>query len=72
LALLPFLSVYLFHSLGVPGLLANGGACGWGWCAPTVLGWLLVGGVALGLLWVLALGVASFCSHQQGRRSVDE
>ena len=31
---MPFLSVYLFHKLGVPGLLEHNGLCGWGWCAP--------------------------------------
>ena len=30
LVMLPFLSVYLFHTLGIPGLLQHGGSCGWG------------------------------------------
>jgi hypothetical protein len=52
--LLPFLSVYLFHAAGVPGLLEHGGACGWGWCAPTLAGWALIVAVGLGALWLLA------------------
>jgi branched-subunit amino acid transport protein len=62
LVLLPYLSVYLFHALGVPGLLVHGGACGWGWCAPTVLGWLVAAGVGLGVLWLLAWGLARLCA----------
>ena len=46
----PYLSVYLFHGIGVPGLLQNNGACGWGWCAPTILGW-----VFLGVFWGIVL-----------------
>ena len=36
--MLPFLSIYAAHALGIPGLLENQGACGWGWCAPSVFG----------------------------------
>ncbi len=58
LLLLPYLSVYLLHQIGIPGLLQNGGMCGWGWCAPTLAGWLLVALVWLALLWLLVcLGV---------------
>ena len=34
-AMMPLFSIYIFHSVGIPGLLEHGGACGWGWCAPT-------------------------------------
>lgn len=37
---IPYLSLYLFHKMGIPGLLQNNGLCGWGWCAPTLSGWL--------------------------------
>jgi hypothetical protein len=47
LVMVPFLSIYIFHRLGVPGLLEHNGACGWGWCTPTVFGWAF-----LGLLWI--------------------
>lgn len=47
----PYLFVYLFHGLGVPGLLQHGGACGWGWCAPTVFGWVFLVGFWLGVAW---------------------
>ena len=30
LAAIPYLSIYLFHGVGVPGLLQHNGACGWG------------------------------------------
>lgn len=48
---LPYFSAYIAHAIGVPGLLTNNGACGWGWCAPTVLGWLVIVGV-----WLLVYG----------------
>jgi len=57
LVALPYLSVYLFHALGVPGLLVNDGACGWGWCAPTVFGWCFITAFWLGLAWLVALGL---------------
>ena len=38
----PYFSAYILHAIGVPGLLQNNGACGWGWCAPSVLGWLVI------------------------------
>lgn len=63
--LMPFLSVYLFHVIGIPGLLENNGACGWGWCAPTVFGWVFVAAVWLALLY----GVAALISRMFGDRS---
>lgn len=50
----PYLSVYLFDWLGVPWLLVDGGACGWGWCAPSWFGWVFVGVVWAGLAWAVA------------------
>ena len=54
----PFLSIYLFNAAGVPGLLQNHGACGWGWCAPTLFGWVFLGVFWLLVLWVVAWGLA--------------
>lgn len=55
----PFLSVYLFHQFGIPGLLEHNGACGWGWCAPTPFGWVFLCAFWLLLAWLLAWGLAS-------------
>ena len=55
----PLLSVYAFHKLGIPGLLEHDGLCGWGWCPPTLLGWLLAAVVWLAAAWVLAWGIGS-------------
>ncbi len=55
----PFLSIYLFHQFGIPGLLEHNGACGWGWCAPTPFGWVFLCAFWLLLAWLLAGGLAS-------------
>jgi hypothetical protein len=51
---IPFLSVYVFHSIGIPGLLEHSGACGWGWCAPTAFGWIFIVSVWLLAAWMVA------------------
>lgn len=58
IAVFPVLSVYLFHAIGVPGLLENGGACGWGWCAPTLFGWIFILVFWLGLAYLASRGAA--------------
>jgi hypothetical protein len=58
LVLMVFLTPHLFHSLGVPGLLEHGGHCGWGWCAPSALGWVLMAVVWLAVAWLAAWGLA--------------
>jgi len=65
LAAAPYLSANLFHSIGVPGLLQHGGACGWGWCEPTWFGWLFVACAWLGLAWVLAWLVSWMLGKRQ-------
>lgn len=72
LLLLPYLSVYLFHTAGVPGLLVNGGACGWGWCAPTLLGWAFVAAFWSGLTWLLASWIAKLIRISAGRKRSGE
>ena len=59
LLLLPILSVYVFHNLGVPGLVENNGLCGWGMCPPTPFGWTIAAIVWLVPLWLLAWGIGS-------------
>jgi hypothetical protein len=58
LVLLVFLTPHLLHSLGVPGLLERGGHCGWGWCAPSALGWIVMALIWLGIAWLAAWGLA--------------
>ena len=55
LVLVPLLSIYLFHRLGVPGLLEHGGHCGWGWCAPTPYGWAF-----LAIFWLAVAALAAW------------
>lgn len=54
-----YISVYVLDYVGIPGLLANNGACGWGWCAATPLGLGLVAVVWLALGWLLARVIAA-------------
>jgi len=52
------LSLYLFHRLGVPGLLENDGLCGWGWCGPTAFGLVFLALFWLAVAWLAAWGFA--------------
>lgn len=58
LVAIPFLSVYLFHRIGIPFLLEHNGACGWGWCAPTIFGWVFICVFWLIIAWLLAAFIA--------------
>lgn len=58
LLLLPFFTPHLLHKVGIPGLLEQGGHCGWGWCAPTVAGWIVLALLWLGAGWAAAWGLA--------------
>lgn len=63
LLLVPYLSVHLFHKLGIPGLLEHNGLCGWGWCSPTVFGVIFMIVFWVMLAWALAWGVAVLLSR---------
>ncbi len=66
IAALPFLSVYLFNLAGVPGLLERNGACGWGWCAPTIFGWAFIASFWLFVLWLAARLIENLTDHSSG------
>ena len=61
----PYLSIYLFHGMGIPGLLQNNGLCGWGWCPPTVFGWVFLCLFWLLITWLLAWAAASLVQKPQ-------
>jgi len=63
----PYFTAYIAHALGMPGLLEKGGACGWGWCAPSGLGWLVIGAS----WWAAWWGIASMVSRLL-RKEVDD
>jgi hypothetical protein len=67
LVIVPSLSVYLFHKIGVPGLLEHNGLCGWGWCAPTVFGWVFVVAFWIVLARVLAWVIAALVARYNGK-----
>lgn len=66
IAAVPILSIYLLHAVGVPGLLEQGGACGWGWCQPTNFGWLLLFLLWVGLAWLAAKLIAVLIAMRAG------
>lgn len=68
LLLAPWLTIYLLDVLGMPGMLVNDGQCGWGWCSPTPLGWLLAAALWLLLLWLLAWTLVVLASRVLGRK----
>jgi hypothetical protein len=63
----PYLSIYLFHKIGIPGLLEHNGLCGWGWCAPSTFGWIFLITFWLLIAWLLAWGT-SILSHHSNQR----
>lgn len=67
LILVPGLSVYIFHKIGVPGLLEHNGLCGWGWCAPTTFGVVFVVAAWALLAWLFAWGLAELTGRWSAR-----
>ena len=65
LVMVPLFSIYIFHSIGIPGLLEHGGACGWGWCAPTAFGWAILALFWLAIAWLIAWGVARLTARSR-------
>lgn len=60
---IPFISIYLFHSIGIPGLLQHHGACGWGWCAPSVFGLVFIITFWLLMVWLFARFIVSLTQN---------
>ncbi len=67
LLMAPWLSVYMLHGAGVPGLLQHNGLCGWGWCSPTITGWLVAAAFWLGTSWLVAWGITSLTDRFAAR-----
>jgi hypothetical protein len=65
LVAVPYLSIYAFDMIGIPGLLQNNGACGWGWCAPSVFGWIFLSAAWLIITWLLAWGIANITHRDE-------
>jgi hypothetical protein len=53
LIIAPLLSVYLFHRIGVPGLIEHG-ACGMALCPPSLLGWVFVAALYVACAWLVS------------------
>jgi hypothetical protein len=63
--MVPFLSIYIFHKLGIPGLLEHNAACGWGWCSPTAFGWVFLLLFWIGVTWIIASGLARLTTRSR-------
>jgi hypothetical protein len=63
--IVPFLSIYIFHKLGIPGLLEHNGACGWGWCSPTASGWAFLVVFWIAVAWFIAWGLARLTARSK-------
>ena len=63
--MVPYLSIYIFHKLGIPGLLEHNGACGWGWCSLTTFGWAFLVLCWLGVAWLIAWGLARLSARSR-------
>ncbi len=64
-ATLPYFSIYLFHNLGMPGLLENNGVCGWGWCSPTTFGWCFLILFWLSIMWLISLALTKLITKRK-------
>ena len=58
MVIVPVMSIYAFHAVGVPGLLEHQGHCGWGMCSPTAVGYLFLAAFWVAAFWLLAWGLA--------------
>lgn len=67
LLLVPYLSILLFHKLGIPGLLEHNGLCGWGWCSPTAFGFFFLVVFWVMVAWSFAWGLAILLSRFRRR-----
>jgi|SRR5882724_10345060 len=63
--IMPILAIYLFHAIGIPGLLEHNGACGWGICSPTIFGWAFLILFWVGIAWLIAWGVARLTTRSK-------
>lgn len=67
--MVPLLSIYIFHKLGIPGLLEHNGACGWGWCSPTAFGWAFLAVFWIGIAWFVSWGLARLTARSRAEAS---
>jgi hypothetical protein len=70
LALLFYLApAYLTRmALGWNALLQNNGLCGWGWCMPSLTGWIFLALFWPATLWLLAAAIDALVTRVQAMR----
>jgi branched-subunit amino acid transport protein len=67
LGLVHTIPVYILNGIGIPGLLHNNGHCGWGWCGPTVLGYVLLVTFWIVIAWLIAWFISNLRSADKRR-----
>ena len=66
LGLVQAIPVYILDSMGIPGLLQNNGHCGWGWCGPTVFGYVVLVMFWVAIVWFIAWFISNLTSAGKG------
>jgi hypothetical protein len=67
LGLVHTIPVYILNGIGIPGLLQNNGYCGWGWCGPTVFGYVVLAAFWTVVAWLVAWLISNLTSTVKGR-----
>jgi hypothetical protein len=67
LGLAQAIPVYILSGIGIPGLLQNKGLCGWGWCGPTVFGYVVLVMFWVVVAWLIAWLISKLTSAGKGR-----
>jgi ribose/xylose/arabinose/galactoside ABC-type transport system permease subunit len=62
LGLAQAIPVYILNGIGIPGLLQNNGHCGWGWCGPTVFGYVVLVIFWVVVVWLIAWFISNLTS----------
>ncbi|MBK1875219.1 hypothetical protein FE848_18565 [Marinobacter sp. 1-3A] len=58
---------YILNSVGISGLIQNDGYCGWGWCGPTVFGYVVLSAFWVLVAWFIAWLISNLTNAGKGR-----
>lgn len=52
--------LFALNDIGVSGIITSNGNCGWGWCGPTMIGYLIITAFWIAALWIIACCISYF------------